>query len=74
MNIFRVKRNAGFPVSLPYGFPVPGVAVPMCCRLICAYITHGEEVGLLVVDDTAVGRDAHFTVGEGIEGIDGLVG
>lgn len=46
----------------------------MCCRLIAQYITHGEEVGLLVVDDTAVGRDAHFTVGEGIEGIDGLVG
>ena len=37
-------------------------------------VAHAHEVRLVVVDDTAVGRDAHLAVGEGIEGIDGLVG
>ena len=36
-------------------------------------VAHGEEVGLALVDDAAVGRDAHLAVGEGVEGVDGLV-
>ena len=37
------------------------------------HIAHGEEHRLAVVDDAAVGRDALFAVGAGIEGVDGLV-
>ena len=36
-------------------------------------IAHGEELRLVVHDDAAVGRDVYLAVGEGIEGIDGLV-
>ena len=40
---------------------------------LAQHVAHGEEVGLLSVDDAAVGRDAHLAVGEGVEGVDGLV-
>ena len=36
-------------------------------------VAHTEEVGLVVIDDAAVGRDANLAVGEGIECVDGLV-
>ena len=37
------------------------------------HVAHAEELGLLVVDDAAVGRDADLAVGEGIEGVERLV-
>ena len=37
------------------------------------HLTHREEVGLLVVDDATVGRDAYLAVGKGIQGIYRLV-
>ena len=40
---------------------------------LAQHVADGEEVGLAVVDDAAVGRDAHLAVGEGIESVDGLV-
>ena len=42
------------------------------CRFL-QYIAHGEEVRFLLVDDTAVRRDAYLTVGERIERIQCLV-
>ena len=38
------------------------------------HLADGEEAGLAVVDDAAVGRDADLAVGAGIECVDGLVG
>ena len=38
------------------------------------HVAHGEEARLVILDDAAVGRDINLAVGEGIEGIDGLVG
>ena len=38
------------------------------------HITNGEELRFLVFDDAAVRRNAYLTIGEGIEGIEGLVG
>jgi len=35
---------------------------------------HPHEVGFVAVDDAGVGGDRHLAVGEGIEGVDGLVG
>ena len=40
---------------------------------LAQHITHSEELRHTVVDDTAVGRDADFTIREGIEGINRLV-
>ena len=37
------------------------------------HIADGEELRFIVFDDTAVRRDAHLAVGEGIEGVDGFV-
>ena len=37
------------------------------------HVADGEELRLLVADDTAVGRDVDFAVGESIEGIECLV-
>ena len=38
------------------------------------HLADGEEAGLAVVDDAAVGRDADLAVGAGVERVDGLVG
>ena len=38
------------------------------------HIAHGEEARLIVLDDTAVGRDVDLAVAEGIECVHGLVG
>ena len=38
------------------------------------HIAHGEEARLVVLDDTAVGRDVDLAVAEGIECVHGLVG
>ena len=37
------------------------------------HLAHRKEAGLVVVNDAAVGADAHLAVGAGIEGVDGLV-
>ena len=37
------------------------------------HVAYGEELRFLVLDDTAVGRDVDFTVGEGIKRIDSLI-
>ena len=37
-------------------------------------LAHTHEGGMLVDDDTSIGRNRYFTIGEGIERIDGLVG
>ena len=37
------------------------------------HVADGEELGFVVFDDAAVGRNVDFAVGEGIEGIDGFV-
>ena len=37
------------------------------------HVAHSEEAWLVVLDDTAVGRDVDLTVSESIEGVDGLV-
>ena len=37
-------------------------------------IADGQEAGLVVLNDAAVGRYAHFAIREGIERIDRLVG
>ena len=36
-------------------------------------VRYGGEDRLVVLYDTAVGREAHLAVGEGVEGVDGLV-
>ena len=41
---------------------------------VAQYVTNGEKLRFVVLDDTTVGRDVHLAVGEGIEGIEGLVG
>ena len=38
------------------------------------HVAHCQETRFVVVDNTAVGRDAHFAIRESIEGIDSLVG
>ena len=38
------------------------------------HLGNGEETRLVLIDNTAVGRDADFAVRTGIQGIDGLVG
>ena len=38
------------------------------CRLFQDF-TDSEEVRFAIVDNTAVGRDAHFAIGESIEGV-----
>lgn len=40
---------------------------------LAQHVAHAEEVGFVVVDDAAVGRDADLAVGEGVERVDGLV-
>ena len=40
---------------------------------IAKQFAHREKLRLLVANHTAVGRDRHFAVGEGIEGVDSLV-
>ena len=40
---------------------------------VAQYVADGEELRLVVADDAAVGRDVDLAVGEGIEGVDGLV-
>ena len=37
------------------------------------HIAHAEELWFFLVDDAAVGIDARFAIGKGIQGIDGLV-
>ena len=37
------------------------------------HLAHRDKTWLVVVDDAAVGRNAHLAIGEGIECIDGLV-
>ena len=37
------------------------------------HLRDSEEARLVVIYDAAVGRDGHFAVRAGIEGIDGLV-
>ena len=37
-------------------------------------VTDGEELRFLILDDTAVGRNAYLAVGKGVQSIDGLVG
>ena len=38
------------------------------------HVADSEELRLVVLDDAAVGRDVHLAVGEGIEGVERLVG
>ena len=38
------------------------------------HVADGEKLRFVVLYHTAVGRDIHLTVGEGIEGIESLVG
>ena len=40
---------------------------------VAQHVADGEELRLLVLDNAAVGRDVDLAVGEGIEGVDGLV-
>ena len=47
--------------------------VPRAADGAAEQLADGEEVGLLLVDDAAVGRDAHFAIGEGVERVDGLI-
>ena len=42
-------------------------------RRVAEHVADGEELRLVVLDHAAVGRDADLAVGEGIEGVDGLV-
>ena len=51
------------------------LANEVLCALYRVYqhVADGEELRLLVADDTAVGRDVDFAVGESIEGIECLV-
>ncbi len=37
-------------------------------------VVDGDEAGFVVVDDDSVRREGEFAVGEGVEGLDGLVG
>ena len=37
------------------------------------HIAHSEETRLVVLDNAAVGRDVYLAIGEGVEGINGLV-
>ena len=41
--------------------------------VVTQHIAHRQEAWLVVLDDAAVGRQVNLTVGEGIEGVDGLV-
>ena len=41
---------------------------------VAQHVAHGEELRLVVGDDAAVGRDVDLAVGEGVEGVKGLVG
>ena len=38
------------------------------------HVADSEELRLVVLDDAAVGRDVHLAVGEGIKGVERLVG
>ena len=40
---------------------------------VSQYVADGEKLRFVVLDDAAVGRDVDLAVGEGVEGIDGLV-
>ena len=40
---------------------------------LAEHMAHAQEVGLVVIDDTAVGRDAYLTVREGVERVECLV-
>ena len=40
---------------------------------VSQHVTDGEKLWFVVLDDAAVGRDVDLAVGEGVEGIDGLV-
>ena len=42
------------------------------CR-VTQHIADSQELRLIVLDHAAVGRDTDLTIGEGIEGVDGLV-
>ena len=37
------------------------------------HVTYRQEVGFVLIDNAAVGRYAHLTVGECIQGVNGLV-
>ena len=41
---------------------------------VAQHIADGEELWFVVLNNTAVGRDIHLAVGEGIKGIESLVG
>ena len=38
------------------------------------HVAHGQEVGLIVLDDTTVGRETDLTISKGIKRVDRLVG
>ena len=40
---------------------------------VAQHVVHGQELRLVVFDYAAVGRDVYLAVGEGVEGVDGLV-
>ena len=41
--------------------------------VVTQHIAHRQEARFVVLDDAAVGRQVNLTVGEGIEGVNGLV-
>ena len=56
--------TANFQLALQQGFGVVDIAFE--------HIFDGDEARSIFVDDAAVGGDAHFAIGEGVEGIEGF--
>ena len=65
MQLFQEFTTTDFQFSLDKVFRV--------IDTLTQHITYGEELRHTVVNDTAIGRDADFTIREGIEGINRLV-
>ena len=57
--------TANFQLALQQGFGVVDIAFE--------HVFDGDETRSVFVDDAAVGGDAHFAIGEGVEGIEGFV-
>ena len=63
--VFLQFGQAVFQLGLQDVAGVPGV--------VFQNLVHGEEYGLVVADDAGVGGYLGFALGEGVEGVDGLV-